>query len=235
MLLVALAVLRPSPAQVMYEQAEARWKSDPADFARAEADFQRVAEQFPGTKWAAKAGQALAQVEEKKGQAAKGAFDLASSAAQAAEQEHDYARALKAWENFPAALATGEIGEKVRAAKLKALLPVRVDGLMRAFQNKDKLEDALQYIDPEELAASGRDLTLGTLKLLRGGAAIFVELEGWEIKNFGYSADGKSCKVTAVWKLFNKFNKKRETKDDPQLWIVYKENWYRRFKGAEGK
>jgi len=234
-LLLVLAAIRPPPAQVLYEKARANWKNDPADFARAEADFQRIAEQFPGSKWAEKAQADAAAVRQAREQAAKGAFDLAGKEAQAAAQARDYARALKAWDNFPRALESGEYAQKVHGARLKARLPVRVEGFMSAIQNHDKLDAALQYLDPEEVAAKGREATLFWLRLIRGVVGMAVDLEGWEIKDLAFSADSKSCNVTVAMKLLNKFSKQREAKDDPQLWVLYKDDWYRQFKPAEAK
>ena len=229
LLLVLWALLRPSPGQVAFEGALAHWKSHPNTYEGALDDFAKVSRQFPGTKWAGKADEAAEAVKAVREKAADEAFERTARAAQAAGAAHDYDKALLAWDEFPKDLRVGECAEKVRTARSKARLPVRVAGFMKAIDNQEPV-GALQYLEPEQLNAQGRDITLGILKLMRGVGSLFFDLEGWEIKNIEFSPDMKSANVAVSRKLVNKGNKQRETKDEVQIWEVYKDDWYRRLK-----
>lgn len=235
LLLLALAVLRHSPAQDLYEKAQAHWREDPADYEGAAREFDKVAEQFPGTSWAGKAEEAAATVRLEREQAAQGRFVQAEKHAQAAAQAHDYAQALKVWDDFPELLKLGEFAEKVRVARLKARLPVRVAGFMQALQTPERIAAALPYLEPEELAAKGREPVMFFMKLLRGAMALGWDMEGVEMKTLDFSPDLKTCNVTVAMKLVNKFNKQHEAKDSPQTWLLEKDEWYLQFKPADAR
>jgi len=234
LLVLLLAGLSPSPAQKAYETAKAGWEANPGDYAAALASFQKVAEQFPETRWAAKAEESARGVQRARDLAAATAFERIQMASQAAAQSRQYAAAVKVWEDFPPALLAGDYVGKVRAARLKARLPARIDTFVRACQTQ-QYETELQHLDPEEVATKGREPTLNMLKLLTGLLSLGIELEGWELKSAQFSDDLTRCNVMVGLKLLNKFNKQHTTNDAPQVWQLVKDEWFLQTRTPEAK
>jgi hypothetical protein len=227
-LIVAVATRR-SPAQLAYEGAHTLWEKTPNDYEGALANFEQVSKQFAGSPWAEKAKLGAKSVQDAREKAARTKFEQIQNVAFAATQQRDYPKAAQAWNDFPAALLTGDFVEKVRVAKLKTRLPVRVSEFWSALQKKDH-ETAINYLDPDEVANSGRKPTLDLLRLIHGVILIFGDLEGFEIKQMDFTEDMKQCNTIVLMKLFNKIKKEKEQKDAPGTWMVVRGEWYTKTK-----
>ncbi|HEY3319035.1 MAG TPA: serine/threonine-protein kinase [Planctomycetota bacterium] len=228
-LLVAggIVALRPNPARQAYDGALTMWERSPEDYESALSSFHKVALEFGDSRWGKKAEEMLERVRGTRLKAASEAYDRAVQAAQAAEEKREFEAALKAWDDFPAALRVAPFAEKIRAARLKARLPVRVEGFWKITKNPENA-DVLGFFEPEEVAAKGREGMLGFYRIFRGLISIGADLEGWDLKKVDYSPDMKQCTATVAAKLFNKFKKQRETMDAPQIWVMYQDDWYLR-------
>jgi hypothetical protein len=222
--------VREAREKAAYTGAHTFWEKNPNDFDGATAELQKVATQFSGSQWAEKANADLKAVLEARQKAADAEFTRRQSVAATAVQNQNYTAAFKTWDEFPAALLTGDVAEKVKVARFKARLPVRISEFWHALQKKDH-EAALKYLDPVEVANAGREPTLTWLRIAHGFAGIVAELEGFEIKKMDFSEDAKQCNVIVLMKLYSKVEKKKVDADAPPAkWFVYKDDWYARTK-----
>jgi len=225
---------RPAPGQRMYEQTLAAWEANPTEYARVIDAFEKIAAQHPGTKYGSKAREEISRVQQARENSARSVFEQTRQIAAAATKSRDYAKALKAWEEFPSALLAGEIEAQVQQERLRARLPLRVDGFLKAMMNSN-VDAAARFIDPEELAAKGREPVAGFLGFWRAIIGIGFEAEGYEIKSITHNSAQQTADVAITLKLFNKFAKKSESMDAPEVWRVVNNEWYLYPKPPEAK
>lgn len=233
-MVLLILLTRPRPGQHAYERTLSAWDANPTEYAAAITAFEDVARRYPSTRYAEQSNGQVKLIKDSREKTAVSVFEQTRQISESARNAGDHAKALKVWDEFPGPLLDGEIVERARRERMKARLPVRIDGFLKAMVTSD-INAALKFLDPDEMAARGRDFMSGVLNLTRGLIAIGFEAEGWEIKSMTLAPDEKSADAIVILKLFNKFAKKSETKDTPESWHVVNGDWYRYTKMEQKK
>ncbi|MCY3024212.1 MAG: hypothetical protein NTW87_34990, partial [Planctomycetota bacterium] len=116
--------------------------------------------------------------------------------------------------------------DKVRIAKLKARLPPRIDGFMKALR-AGKDDGILQFLNLEKGATEqARNVHLGLLKLAVGLAAWGAELQAWQIENMEFNEEVTRCNAAVTLKFRTKAGQERTADRTPQTWQYIDDDWF---------